>query len=41
VTERSGAGKRIVEEFSAVGFVRELEGLPLVEQLLRVLDRFM
>lgn len=41
MTERRGAAKRIAEESNPVGFVRKLKGLPVVKQVLRIIDRFL
>lgn len=35
------AAKGVVEESNPVGFVRNLRGLPVIKQILRVLDRFL
>ncbi len=35
------AAKGVAEESNPVGFLRKLRGLPVIKQILRVVDRFL
>ena len=35
------AARNVAEESNPVGFLKKLRGLPLIKQVLRVLDRFL